>query len=164
MEYHQEILDRATGRLETKSIGEWITVTELGAQYGVGPKKVRAILHHMGVLAQEGRRYRLPRHLVEAGIGIRHDKPKSGHPFDVISPKGQDLIASVWYEAAEDYAADCRKDRSVLLIQTAIDIFKARRLSPMTTQEDVCWVLDHFPDTAHRTIAEILEVSPALVI
>lgn len=34
----------------------------------------------------------------------------------------------------------------------------------MTTQEEVCWIEDHFRDKPHRTIAEILEVSPALVI
>jgi hypothetical protein len=164
MEYHQEVLDRTTGRLETKSIGDWISVTELGELYGVGSRKVRAILHHMGVLGQEGRRYRLPRYLVEDGIGTRHDKPRSGYPFDVISPEGQDLVASVWAETVEDYEADCRKDRAVPLIRDSLAAFKTTRANPMTSQEEVCWIVDHFRDTPHRTIAEILEVSPALVI
>lgn len=163
MEYHQEVLDRATGRLETKSLGEWITVTELGTSYGVGSKKVRVILHHIGVLAQEGRRYRLPHHLVEAGIGFRNDNPKSGFPFDVISPEGQRLIASVWSEAAEDYEADCRRDAEVPLIRASLAAFKTTRLSPVDTRQEVYWVLDHFRDTLFQTVAAALEVSPALV-
>lgn len=163
MEYHQEVLDRATGRLETKSIGEWITVTELGERHGAGTKKTRAILYHMGVLAQEGRRYRLPRHLVEVGIGLRHDNPKSGYPFDVISPAGQSLIASVWSETAKDYEADCREDAEVPLVRASLAAFKATRLSHMDTRQEVYWVLDHFPDTLLQTVAAALEVSPALV-
>lgn len=163
MEYHQEVLDRATGRLETKSIGEWITVTELGKSYGVGSKTIRAILNHMGVLAQEGRRFRLPHRLVEAGIGLRHDNPKSGYPFDVISPEGQRLIASVWSEAAEDCEADCRKEVEVPIIRASLATFKTTRLSPMDTRQEVYWVLDHFRDTLLQTVAAALEVSPALV-
>lgn len=163
MQYHQEVLDRATGRLETKSIGDWITVTEVGQRHGVGPKKVRAILHHMGVLAQEGRRYRLPHHMVEAGVGMRHDRPKSGHPFDVISPMGQDLIASAWSETVTDYEEDCRKEAEVPIIRASLSTFKATRLSPMDTRQEVYWVLDHFHDTLLQTAAAALEVSPALV-
>lgn len=163
MEYHQEVLDRATGRLETKSIGEWITVTELGERYGVGPKRTRAILHHMGVLAQEGRRYRLPRNLVEAGIGLRHDNPTSGYPFDVISPEGQSLIASVWSATAEDYEAECRNDAAVSFIRASLAAFRATRLSPMDTRQEVYWVLDHFPGALLQTVAKAAEVSPALV-
>ncbi len=163
MEYHQEIFDRATGWLETKSIGEWITVTELGERRGLGTKKTRAVLHHMVVLAQEGRRYRLPHHLVTAGIGLRHDNPKSGYPFDVISPLGQRLVASAWCNTVEDYEADCRTDAEVPIIRAALAAFKNTRLSPMYTRQEVYWVLDHFPDTLHQTVALALEVSPALV-
>ncbi len=164
MEYTQDVLDRTTGRLTTTSIGHWLTVTELGERHGVGPKKVRAILHHMGVLALEGRNYRLHRHLVDVGIGRRHDWTRSRHAFDVISPKGQDLIASIWAETVDDYDEDCRKNREVPLIRAALDSFKAVRTGAMTTQEELCWIEDHFRDKPHRTIAEILEVSPALVI
>jgi len=47
MHYTAEVLDRATGDLKEVSLGEWITVTELGELYGVGRRKVRSILHHM---------------------------------------------------------------------------------------------------------------------
>lgn len=50
------------------------------------------------------------------------------------------------------------------LIRAALDRFKVARRVTMTTQEEVCWIEDHFRDKPHRTIAEILEVSPALVI
>ena len=163
MEYHQEVLDRATGRFESKSIGEWITVTEIGQRYGIGPRKVRAILHHMGVLAKEGPSYRLPRNLVESGIGRRHDKPKSGHAFDVISPEGQRLIDSMWSRTVEDYEANCLTDRSVQPIRDALAASKATRTDELGTAGEVRWIEDHFPGTLYKTIAEVLEVSPALV-
>ncbi|WNJ91769.1 hypothetical protein [Bosea sp. 685] len=163
MEYHQETLDRPTGRLETKSIGNWITITELGAGYGVGPRTTRLVLHHMGVLAQEGQRYRLPRDLVEDGIGLRHDRPKSGHPFDVISPVGQNLIATVWAEAAADYAVKSQRVEHVQMIRDALALFKETRLTPLDTRQETYWVLDHFPNLQHQTLATALEVSPALV-
>jgi len=163
MEYHHEVLDRASGRLATKSIGDWITITELGERHCVGSKTVRAILHHMGVLAQESRRYRLPRHLVEAGIGIRHDRPQSGHPFDVISPMGQELIASVWCETADDYQAECQKDAVVPLIMASLASFNTTRRTPLDTRQEVYWILDHFPDVQFQTAALALEVSPAIV-
>lgn len=163
MEYHQEILNRPTGRLETTSIGNWITITELGAGYGAGPRTTRLVLHHMGVLAQEGQRYRLPRDLVKDGIGLRHDRPKSGHPFDVISPAGQDLIATVWAEAAADYAEKSQRVEHVQAIRDALALFKETRLTPLDTRQETYWVLDHFPDLQHQIVATALEVSPALV-
>lgn len=163
MEYQQEHLDRASGSLDHISIGEWITVTELGANHGVGPKKTRAILHHIGVLAHEGRRYRLPRNLVTAGIGLRHERPKSGYPFDVISPKGQGLIASTWSGAADDYEQEGRQQPLLVRVRADLDAFKAPRRGSLDTRQEVYWVLDHFPDILHQTAALALEISPALV-
>jgi len=163
MEYQQEHLDRTSGSLEHISIGEWITVTELGANHGVGPKKTRAILHHIGVLAHEGRRYRLPWNLVTAGIGLRHDRPKSGYPFDVISPKGQGMIASAWSGAADDYQHEGQQQPLVVRVRADLDAFKACRRDTLDTRQEVVWVLDHFPDVLHQTAAMALEISPALV-
>lgn len=163
MEYHSEALDRTTGHLETRSIGNWITVTELGRKHGSGARQVRAILYHMGVLADERGRYRLPRHHEKAGLGKRHDKPRSGHSFDVISPLGQSLIADVWAATVADYEATRKRQSGVSPIVGALSAFKARRSTKMTTQGEVCWVLDHFPDTTHRVVAEVLGVSPGLV-
>jgi ribosomal protein S25 len=55
MNYTAETLDRTTGELKEVSLDNWITVTELGERYGVGPKQVRTILHHMGLLQSEDR-------------------------------------------------------------------------------------------------------------
>lgn len=163
MEYMQDVLDRTTGQLKTQNIGDWRTVTELGLRHGVGKRKVRAILHHMGVLAKEGRCYRLPSHLVETGVGMRHDITRSGHAFDVISPEGQETIASMWPATAQDYENDQQWVSLVPAIRVALGNFKTHRLDPMEAQEEVCWVLDHFRDVDHLTIAKALEVSPALV-
>lgn len=163
MEYIQDVLDRATGQLQTQSLGDWITVTELGQRYGVGKRKVRAILHHMGVLGREGRCYRLSRPLVEAGLGRRHDFTRSGHAFDVISPKGQQAIASMWSSTLQNYEAEQQRVCLAPAVRAALDNFKTTRLRPMETQEEVCWIFDHFREADHQTIAAALEVSPALV-
>lgn len=163
MEYLREVLDRRTGRLETKSIGDWITITELGQRYGVGSREIRAILHHIGVLAQEGHRYRLPRHLVDEGIGQRHDFPRSGHAFDVLSPLGQQLVASVWDEAVADYRAERDKEALVVSIRRTLALCKANRRDDLGTAGEVRFLLDHFEDVQLNTIAAALDVSPQLV-
>ncbi|AZO77217.1 hypothetical protein B5U98_16695 [Bosea sp. Tri-39] len=163
MEYHREVLDRDTGQLETQSIGDWITVTELGHHYCVGKREVRAILNHIGVLALEGQRYRLPRHMVDQGIGRRHDFPKSGHAFDVLSPLGQQLVATVWDDTLSDYRAERDKEGLVACIREALMTFKARRNDDLGTAGEVRFVLDHFRDVQLNTVAAALDVSPQLV-
>lgn len=163
MEYIQEVLDRTTGQLKTQSLGDWITVSELGQRYGVGNRKVRCILHHMGVLAREGRCYRLPHRLVEAGIGKRIDFPSSGHAFDTISPKGQELVATIWTETAEGYETETGNSALVATVRGALAAFNAVRSEPLETAGEVRWVLDHFRDIKFNVVATALEVSPALV-
>lgn len=161
MLYFQETLDRQTGLLATNTIGEYVTVTELGDKYQVGPKRVRTILHHMGVLAAEGRRFRLPRAFVERGFGIRHDKPRSGHPFDVLSPKCQALIAEEWDDTVADL--DNEATQAMRHAKAALDSFRRARRRELTTQEAVCWLNDHYPRLLHRQIADILGVTAQFV-
>ena len=161
MLYVQETLDRQTGLLATNTIGEYVTVTELGDNYRVGPKRVRVILHHMGVLAAEGRRYRLPRAFVERGLGFRHDNPRSKHPFDVLSPKCQALIAEAWDDTVADL--DSETAPTMHRAKAALDAFRSTRRRELTTQEAVCWLCDHHPSLLHRQIADILGVTPQLV-
>lgn len=161
MLYFQETLDRQTGRLATNNIGEYVTVTELGDKYRVGPKRVRTILHHMGVLAAEGRRYRLPRAFAERGLGIRHDKPRSGHPFDVLSPKCQTLIAEAWTDTVADL--DNEATRAMRRAKTSLDAFRSGRRRELTTQEAVCWLSDNHPHLLHHQIADILCVTAQLI-
>src|SRR3954449_10043024 len=117
----------------------------------------------MGLLQPERGRYRLPRQAVEKGLGLRHDRPRSGHPFDVISPLGQQLIAEVWAETVADYEDDLRADALIIEARRALDAFKARRWSEMSTQEEVCWLRDHFERMSLSDIARVLEVDRALV-
>jgi hypothetical protein len=164
MLYTREILDRSTGQLNTVLIGDWITVTELGKRHGVGERRVRAILYHMGLLHREGRSYRLPRWAVEKGLGIRHDRPKSGYPFDVVSPLGQELVTQAWDETAADYQAELWQDTRVDEARAALDLFRTTRISgTMGTQAEVCWLRDHFSFMTYEAIAKALEVSPTLV-
>jgi hypothetical protein len=94
---------------------------------------------------------------------MRHDRPrKSKYPFDVISPKGQRLIEQVWSEAYDDYEAERRGDGQIAEALSALDAFRRRRRS-MTTQEEVCWILDHYPLLSLQQVASIVEVDRALV-
>ncbi|QIO30763.1 hypothetical protein [Bradyrhizobium sp. 1(2017)] len=161
MLYVHETLDRQTGLLVTNPIGEHITITELGEKYRVGPRRVRMILHHMGVLAAEGRRYRLPRAFVERGFGIRHDNPRSGYPFDVLSPKCQALIAEAW----DDTVADLEGEAAPIMrrAEAALAAFRSTRRRELTTQQAVCWLCDNHPHLLHCQIADILGVTAQLV-
>ncbi|OAF11558.1 hypothetical protein [Bradyrhizobium neotropicale] len=161
MLYVQETLDRQTGLLATNTVGEYVTVTELGDKYRVGPRRARAILHHMGVLAAEGRRYRLPRAFVERGLGFRHDTPRSGYPFDVLSPKCQALIAEAWDDTVA--SLDSEADPTMHRAKAALDAFRSTRRRELSTQEAVCWLCDNYPRLLHRQIADILGVTAQLV-
>ena len=165
MIYTAEVLDRSTGDLKEVSLGSWITVTELAGLYNVGPKQIRVILHHMGLLQSEGQHgwYRLTRRAVEQGLGKRINKSKSRHPFDVISPSGQALIDQVWEETVADLRRERCSDPQPAKARATLIAFKATRLSPMTTQEEVCWMKDHYSDMPHEQIASALEISPGLV-
>lgn len=164
MEYIREELDRSNGQLQTVTLGNYITVTELGETYGVGPKRVRYILHHMGLLRREGCRYRLPRGAVEKGLGIRHDKPRSGYPFDVISPQAQQLIADLWEETVTDLDKELLGTPAILEAKEALEAFKTgRRRRKMTTQQEVCWLCCHREHLTHRQMAVVLSITEQLV-
>jgi hypothetical protein len=165
MEYTSEVLDRSTGNLLTVSMGDWIPVTELGKHYGVGKKQVRQILYHMGLLQREGRSYRLPWEAVEKGYGKRHDNPKSGRAFDVISPLGQQLVAEIWDETVADYEADLRKDSKIDEARDALAAFKETRIGnePLHAEGEVRWLRHQFPEMTHDATAIALEISPPLV-
>jgi ribosomal protein S25 len=153
MHYTTELLDRSTGDLKEVSLGDWITVTELGVRYGVGSKKVRSILHHMGLLQSEGQhgRYRLTPNAVEQGLGKRIEKARNSKwPFDVISPEGQKLIAAVWDETVADLERERLSDPIVQAAETALQAFKSRRASAFETQQEVCWLLMIFTEGLQR--------------
>jgi hypothetical protein len=165
MQYVTELMDRSTGSLVQVELGEYVTVTELGQRYNKGPNEIRSILHHMGLLRGEGRhrRYRLAPFAVEAGLGKRHENPRSGHPFDVLSPKGQQLVALAW----DDTIADLQKERSqcpkACHAKAALEQFCADRERTLTTQQQVSWLQHHFNGLTNRQIASIISVSEQLV-
>jgi hypothetical protein len=159
MHYTTEQLDRSTGELHLASLGEWITLTELGKQYGVGERKIRTILHHLGMLQPEGGRYRLTARAIEQGFGKRHDNPKKHqYPFDVISPLGQQIIAENWDWVVTDLEQKKRSTPRLRAASDALEEFKKARSSQLTTQMDVCWLTDHFPKLTPCEIAQIVGV------
>jgi hypothetical protein len=164
MQYTNETLDRTTGDLRIVDMGNWVTVTELGQHYGVGPRKIRSLLHHMGMLKSEGGRFRLTPTAVQQGFGKRHDNPtKIKHPFDVISPLGQKVIAENWTWVAADLEGEKRSNTEIQIASEALSTFKKGRRSEMTVQMEVCWLLDHFPKLKQDEIATLLDVAPSLV-
>lgn len=165
MNYYHETLDRSTGDLVSVSLGDFITVTELGEQYGKGRNEIRTILHHMGLLRSEGLhgRYRLAPFAVEAGLGKRIEKSRSGHPFDVISPKGQRMIGAAWNDVVVDLELEWLADPMISEARTALSDFSSSRNRQLKPQQQVTWVSFYYPDLTNRQIAAILAVSEQLV-
>jgi hypothetical protein len=157
-------LDRATGEMHSIPLGNWITVTELGKRYGVGPKTTRLILHHIGLLQVEGGRYRLSPEAVSQGLGIRHERSKRVRfAFDVLSPKCQDLIDGIWQSAAGEVEQEKRKSPLAVRAAQALSAFNADRRSEMTTQMQVRWLCEHFAGMTEREMALVIGVTQPLV-
>lgn len=140
MIYSEEVLDRRTGELVTISKGEWITVSELGVQYGVGPRKARCVLRKMEFLGIEGvrdhARHRIQAWAVERGYG-RKNKAKAGAriPFDVISPEGREWIAARWSQALEAVEAAASGSRIEAARNALVEFQTTCRLRPMPVHE-----------------------------
>lgn len=163
LQYTTSVLDRQTGDLVTADLGDWKTVTEVGEIYGVGPRQVRLILHHMGVLQLERQRYRLPYSFVARGMGKRIERPKSGQSFDVLSPKCQALIASAWADTVADYEADLATASGIPEAADALVDYDADRLHPLDATGKILWLLDHFRALTLTAIAEVVGVDLGLV-
>jgi hypothetical protein len=166
MEYTTQELDRSTGDLKTVSLGEWFTVSELAEHYGVGKKRFRIILHHMGLLGQEkDGRYMLFLDTIKKGLGKRL-KGKEGYPFNVLSPMCQSLIAEAWKDTVADLEADeaLAVNEHTKSARQALDLFKAARPErEWTTREEVSWLAYYHPWLSHRQIAEVLDISQVMV-
>ncbi|MEJ1118079.1 hypothetical protein V9K92_06315 [Phyllobacterium sp. CCNWLW109] len=164
MEYTTEAFDRASGDLVTKSIGEWITVTEYGQAKGQGPRKTRAILTEMGLLAPEyfgpsgNVRNRLKLKAVALGLGKRLHPKNGKYPFDVLSPSGQLWADERWTEASRKVAVKSQDNPTKLLAKAKLEEFSKARRSEMTTQMEICWLIDHFLDLSQADVCEILAV------
>jgi len=167
-EYTRAILDRSTGELQTVSLGRWITVSELGAQYGVGPRQVRTVLRDLDFLYLPGgagkRRHQISPWAVEAGLGLHHVRGKGvAYPFDAISPAGQAWIAERWSSAWAAVQGRQTLD-AVARARAALDDFKtSRSRHDMPVQMEVCWLADHFPELSQSQIAAAIDVTQQLV-
>lgn len=169
MQYTEEALDRSTGELVTRSIGDWITVTELGELYGVSRIRVRAVLRHMDFLyvtgGQAHQRHRLTPWVVQAGYGkfIPAKKASRRYPFDVISPTGQQWICERWAGAVA--ALDAQASKPLLSeARAALDAFQQRPgRAPLNAQGQVLWLRDHFRDLTDTDIANVIGVTQQLV-
>jgi len=64
---------------------------------------------------------------------------------------------------AMDYEEDIKSDTLVDTARLALDAFKAQRTGAMQTQEEVCWLLDHFPAMTLTATAKTLGVTTSLV-
>lgn len=174
MEYIAEVLDRTTGDLKLVSLGDWITVTEYGERKGVGPRQVRAILTHIGLLQEEIEastsgtarvvRRRLTQEAVDKGLGKRiFPTKKASYPFDVLSPEGQAWVDARWDGAIRIISSAVASSPIAKEARACLEIFRARRRSELTSQMEVCFLLDHFPDLSQVDIVRVTGVSAGLV-
>jgi hypothetical protein len=116
------------------------------------------------MLQSERKRLRLTPKAVALGYGKRHDNPKKiKHPFDVISPLGQKIIAENLGWVMEDMDQEKRSKPQFQVASQALATFKGKRQSEMTTQMEVCWMRDHFPDLTQDEIAGLLDTPQSLV-
>lgn len=137
----------------------------MGEKYGVGRNTVRSILHHIGILGQEGRhgRYRLPREFVQRGYGHRIDGKGRKHPFDVLSPLAQQLIDEQWEQARIEVEEERTSSPHMAAAASALADFKKVRLRDLEPEQEVSWLLYHFPSLTLTDVATILSVSRPLV-
>jgi hypothetical protein len=164
MHYTTEELDRTTGDLRIVDLGNWVTVSELGKQHGLGARKIRSVLHHMGILRSEKGRLRLTPKAVRLGLGKRYDNPKRfKYPFDVISPLGQNIVAENWYWVAADLRQEKHSKPILREASEALENFKKGRPSEMTSQMGVCWLRDHYPRLTQDEIASLIDIPQSLV-
>ena len=175
MEYKDEIFNRKTGEFEIISKGDWITVSELGALYDVGPRKVREILRHMGFLHVEGarihQRHRLARWVTDRDWGKRLSRTtgKAQIPFDVIGPEAREWIAERWDQTREqiDAQQSCLAKEASAHLERFRDHRNQDRNAlgkpEMTVREMVFWLKDHHPSLTQAEISTILFVSQPLV-
>lgn len=166
MEYFNEQLDRATGDLFTVSMGDWVTVTELGQLFNTGPRRTRTILRHLGVLQVEGaanhQRHRLASWVVNKKWGKRIEpKLKPGVPFDTIGPELRAWIGERWAEAEDAINKTATKNAEGAA--KAMNAYMAERQRDLDVVEGVSWLAYYFPDLTQDDIALVLSVTRQLV-
>jgi hypothetical protein len=165
MIYTVTTLDRSTGDVKTQSIGNWVTISEFGKSVGIGPRQIRHILHHAGLLRKEGQhgRYRLSDHAVQAGFGKRHEKSVSGYPFDVLSPSAQSLLLTNWQWLLSDFEQHTDEDDEVHQASKALDEYQQQRMTKLDRTGIIWWLRDHFKYLTQKQIGTVAGVSQQYV-
>lgn len=178
MEYTQEVADHSTGEIETVSLGNWITITEYGRAKDTGPRQVRDVLSHLGILHDEiedmtpkdapfterklVKRRRLTPKAIRQGLGKRLFSV-AGRPFDVLSPKGQEWIDGKWDDAALTIKTDIASSPTSVTAKAALEGFMSGRRRRLDPEGQCRWLLDHFRDLAQVEISRIIEASERMV-
>lgn len=162
MEYFSDVLDRSTGELVSVSIGDYVTITELGDLYRFGKREVRSVLRHLGVLQVEGAhgRHRLSAWVVDRGWGKRIEK-RGKPPFDVVGPELRSWVAERWDAAVEELdraATGPASEAAAALLR-----FQTERSMTLTIPQSVSWLADYWPDLSQEDVAVILNVTRQLV-
>jgi hypothetical protein len=162
-QYTQEVFNRQTGELVEVDLGEWMTLTEFTDAMGVGMKLGRAVLLEIGLIGVEGGRFRLKREHEASGLGRRLKAKKSKFPFDVLSPAGQAYATARWSDALAAVETARSAEDQTPTVMAALNDFRKQRSDRLTTQMEVCWIIDHFEGVSTRTIARVLNVTEAIV-
>ena len=116
------------------------------------------------MLQSEGKRLRLTPKAVALGYGKRHDRPKKiKYPFDVIAPLGQKVIAENWAWVVADLEHEKHSKPQMQTASEVLAAFKEGRCGEMTTQMEVSWMRDHFPELAQDEIAALIDAPQSLV-
>lgn len=168
LHYTEEVLDRRTGELTTISLGDWLTVSELGQLYGQTPRRTRAVLRELGLLyvPANGNKqaHRVAAWALKEGLAKHHPKSKTvRHPFDVIGPAGQAWIKERWQQGVTALEEKTTNPTINVARQALAAFKKDRGRSSMPAQQEICWLVDHFPDLGQSDIATILDISQQLV-
>jgi hypothetical protein len=158
-----ETFDRDTGELIALDLGLWMTLTEFTTLMGVDMRLGRLVLAEIGLIHTEGHRYRLKPEHEATGLGSRLRAKNEGYPFDVLSPAGQSHARDRWAAAQGTVVARRQGSERHQQAAQALASFAALRSEPLTIQESVCWLLDHFPNLTTRETAAILNVTNAIV-
>jgi hypothetical protein len=170
MHYKRPVVDLDTGEKAWLELGDHLPLTDVAKELGIGPRRFRHVLLHMGILQKEWdersrqHRHRLTPGAVRSGFGIRHDNKgfqydSDASPFDVLSPVGvqyvRDHLSATLAQLAELPA-------NVRQAVAALDAAAARRLTPMTPEMKVSWLTHRHPDLTAANIAKALGISEPL--
>lgn len=156
--YILETTDPTTGKVISFDLGRSMTLTEFTDSMGVPKRLGRSILLEMGLLQSEGGRLRMKPEHQAAGLGMRLRRKGTRHPFDVLFPAGQTWAKERWSSAKAAVVAP-RLSIPALALQS----YREWRGDPLTTQMEVCWLLDHFPKLTTGDIASVLQVTESIV-